>query len=120
MMYRENPMEIWAQDLNGNYHHFTSNDSVQYLSLTQQFGSQLENAFMGHCNSHNKVEIVNISPVLIMVINAPNQNDLEKSIKSDSSKHLELINPEEIMNPIGVKYQTDPSIKAEQKGDKKH
>ena len=121
MIYRDQKMDIWAHDWNGNYHHFTVGDSTQYFQLTKQFGAQLENAFMGHCNSHNKVEIVNISPVLIFVINAPNnQSELVKFNNGTPITNLEIINSEERLNPRGVIHQTDPSIQAEKKGDKKH
>ena len=51
---------------------------------------QLENAFFGHCKRHSIIEIVNISPSLITVMNAP---DMSKSLIANKSSSFDLLQP---------------------------
>ena len=119
MVYRDGPMDIWTHDWQGKHHHYTLKDSSQYFTLTRYFGSQLENAFFGHCNRHSSVELVNISPELITVISAL---EIDKPTMSNQFPLFEPVSgtPDESMigrtTGTGVTHQ---SIQAEQKGDTK-
>ena len=118
MIYRDNPMGIWTHDWQGKYHHYAPEDSVQYYPLTQNFGLQLENAFFGHCKRHSIIEIVNISPSLITVMNAP---DMSKSLIANKSSSFDLLQPtiNESSMPTQMLSPTHESIQAEKQGDTK-
>ena len=119
MIYRDNPMGIWTQDWEGKYHHYAPEDSTQYYSLTHNFGIQLENAFFGHCKRHSKIEIVNITPALITVMNMPDRN---KSFLANKNNSIDLLSPTDVdsSRPNQISYPTDAQIRSEMKGDKKN
>lgn len=121
MVYRDDPMGIWTHDWEGRYHHYAPADSAQYFTLTHKFGIQLENAFVGHCNRHNIVEAVNISPETITVMNITNRNE---NLLAQINKNFDML------TPTSTDYQsmhinavqpaaTDALIQAEKKGDTK-
>ncbi len=118
MIYRDNPMGIWTHDWQGKYHHYAPEDSAQYYALTQNFGLLLENAFFGHCKRHSIIEIVNISPELITVMNAP---DMSKSSIVNKSSSFDLLQPtiNESSMPTQMLSPTHESIQAEKQGDTK-
>lgn len=118
MIYRDNPMGIWTHDWQGKYHHYAPEDSAQYYALTQNFGLQLENAFFGHCKRHSIIEIVNISPELIMVMNAP---DIGKSSIANKNASFDLLQPtfNKSSMPTLMLSPTHESIQAEKQGDTK-
>lgn len=119
MIYRDNPMGIWTQDWEGKYHHYAPEDSAQYYALTHNFGIQLENAFFGYCKRHSKIEIVNITPALITVMNMPDRN---KSFLANKNNSIDLLSPTDFdsSRPNQISYPTDAQIQSEKKGDTKN
>ncbi len=119
MVYRDDPMGIWTHDWEGKYHHYAPEDSTQYFTLTQKFGIQLENSFVGHCKRHSIVEAVNISPETITVMNITKNN---KRLFAQINKNFDLLTPttDDSSMPVQAPAPTDGLIQAEKRGDKKN
>ena len=112
--------------LPGAYHHYTPEDSAQYFIVANYLNSHLESTFAGYCNKHRSIEIVNVTPKIVSVMTGPkNQNNNFESTLNDIYGGGEVGSGGSTPSGISVirgntQGFTHPTIKSEQRGDKKN
>jgi len=68
LIYKDNRMQMWANDDKAIHHNYSPNDSIEYSQVTKHIGSNLNTTFLGYCNYHSISEIVNVGPETIIVL----------------------------------------------------
>ena len=68
LIYKDNRMQMWANDDKSIHHNYSPNDSIEYNQVTKHIGSNLNTTFLGYCNYHSISEIVNVGPETIIVL----------------------------------------------------
>ena len=74
LIYKDNRMQMWANDAKGIHHNYSPNDSSEYAEVTNHISSNLHTTFLGYCNYHSISEIVNIGPKIVRVLSHAENN----------------------------------------------
>ena len=74
LIYKDNRMQMWANDDKGIHHNYSPNDSIEYAVVTNHISSNLHTTFLGYCNYHSVSEIVNIGPKIVSVLSHAENN----------------------------------------------
>ena len=127
LLYKDDRMQIWANDNRGYYHNYSPNDSSEYRFVTNHIGSNLNRVFLGFCNYHNISEIVSVGPDLIRILSsnqslAKRRSDPAIQQSGNSTENIFGGNSGvSIIRNTGVSTgKTAPSTQARSKGDTKN
>ncbi len=127
LIYKNDRMQIWANDNRGYHHNYSPNDSSEYKFVTDHIGSNLNSVFLGFCNYHNISEIVSVGPDLIRILSsnqslAKRRSDPAIQQSGNSTENIFGGNSGvSIIRNTGVSTgKTAPSTQARSKGDTKN
>ena len=127
LLYKDDRMQIWANDNRGYYHNYSPNDSSEYRFVTNHIGSNLNSVFLGFCNYHNISEVVSVAPEMIRILSSgqtfakrrldtkpqQSENNTENIFGGNSGVSI-------IRNTGTSTGETAPSTQARSKGDTKN